>query len=119
MLQPLRLDLEVAVGAQFGDDAVELRRGVAVQLGVEIGIGEDQVLGDVAELGIVGEQRHVFLAVRGPSCDRSEPRNSVRATKRPRSSAIFGSCRPSISALRRMMCGDRYSMTISACASSK
>ena len=63
MLQPLRLDLEVAVGAQFGDQAVELRRGVPVHRGVEIGIGEDQVLGDVAELDIVGEQRQIRLAV--------------------------------------------------------
>ena len=29
VLQPLRLDLEVAVGAQFGDEAVELRRRYA------------------------------------------------------------------------------------------
>ena len=38
VLQPLRLDFQIAVGAQLGDDAVELRRGVAVQLGVEIGV---------------------------------------------------------------------------------
>ena len=91
MLQPLRLDLEVAVGAQFGDDAVELRRGVAVHRRFEIGIGEDQALGDVAKLDIVGEQREVVLARSASSCERSEPRNSVRAMNRPRSLAIFGS----------------------------
>ena len=115
MLQALRLDLEIAVGAEFGDDAVELRRGVAVELGVEVGVGEDQVFGDVAEFDIVGEQRQVGLALCG-RMHRSEPRNSVRARNRPRSSAMFGSCLPSISAVRRMMCGVRYSMTISACA---
>ena len=65
VLQPLRLDLEVAVGAQFGDEAVELRRGVAVERGLEIGVGEDEALGDVAEFDIVGEQREVFLARAG------------------------------------------------------
>ncbi len=63
MLHALRLDLEVAVGAQLGDDAVELRAGVAVHRRFEIGIGEDQVLGDVAQFDIVGEQRKVGLAV--------------------------------------------------------
>ena len=63
MLQPLRLDLEVAVGAQFGDEAVELRRRMPVHRRFEIGVGEDQVLGDVAELDIVGEQRQIRLAI--------------------------------------------------------
>ena len=63
VLQPLRLDLEVAVGAQFRHQRIELRRGVAVHGCLEIRIGEDQVLGDVAEFGIVGEQRQVFLAL--------------------------------------------------------
>ena len=65
MLQLLRFDLEVAVGAQFGDDGVELRRGVPVHRRFVIGVGEDEVLGDVAELGIVGKQRQILLARAG------------------------------------------------------
>ena len=65
MLQLLRLDLEVAVGAQFGNEGVELRRGVPVHRRFEIGVGEDQVLGDVAKLDVVGEERQIFLASAG------------------------------------------------------
>lgn len=65
MLQPLRLDFEVAIGAQFGNEAVELRRRMPVHLGVEIGIGKHQVLGDVAKVDIVGEQRKIGLAILG------------------------------------------------------
>ena len=54
----LRLDLQVAIGAQRGDGLGELRR-VAVHLRFEIGIGEDEVLGDVAQLDVAGEERHV------------------------------------------------------------
>ena len=36
-------------------------RGPAVQLGDAIGIGEDQILGDLAELGIAGEDRRQRL----------------------------------------------------------
>ncbi len=65
MLQPLRLDLQITIGAQFGDDAVELRARMPVHLGVEIRVRENQVLGDVAEFDIVGEQRQIRLAILG------------------------------------------------------
>ena len=65
VLQPLRLDLEIAVGAQLGDEAVELRAGMPVHFGVEIRVRENQVLGDIAELDIVCEQRQIRLAILG------------------------------------------------------
>ena len=65
MLQPLGLHFQIAVGAQLRHNAVELRRGMAVELRVVIGIGEDQAFGDVAQRDIVGEEREVSLAQLG------------------------------------------------------
>ena len=48
-------NLEGLVAPERGGDVVEIRGGPAVELGYAIGVGEDQVLGDLAHFGIVGE----------------------------------------------------------------
>ena len=53
--------LERAVGADFQGDIVELRRRPVVQLGVAVGIGEHQILSDLAQLGVGAEHRNPSL----------------------------------------------------------
>ena len=65
VLEPRDGELEGDIGAELGGDAVELGRGPAVALGDAIGIGEDQILGDLAELGIAGEDRRQRLLLAG------------------------------------------------------
>ena len=82
-LQMLRGDLQIDVGAQLGGDPVELRAGVPVERRREIGIGEDQRLGDVAKRDVVGEQREVGLALaRSASKGRSRETGCARGNAR-------------------------------------
>ena len=55
MFQALGRNFQIAVGTQCGNNRIKLRRGVAVQFRVKIGITEHQAFGDVAEGGIVGK----------------------------------------------------------------
>ncbi len=57
----LRRPFPRPVGAHRSGGDVELRAGPAVALGHAPRIGEDQILGDPAELCIVAEQRHVLF----------------------------------------------------------
>ncbi|MNV94263.1 hypothetical protein D3C71_1890430 [compost metagenome] len=68
MFQSLGFHLQVTVAAQLFDQAVEVRARVPVHLRLEIGIGEDEVFGDVAEFDIVGEEREVGLLVARRHC---------------------------------------------------
>ena len=58
-------DLQVAILAPARGIGIELRRGPAVELRHAVGIGEDQVLGDLAQRGVAGEGGdHRLLPVR-------------------------------------------------------
>ena len=59
----LRRDLERRVGLEGALVGVELRAGPAVERRLAIGIGEDQVLGDPAELDIAREQLEPALVL--------------------------------------------------------
>src|SRR3954471_7433782 len=56
-LQLLHRDLQARIPPKFGRDAVELRRGPAVELSDPIRIGEHQLLSDAAKLGVEAEHR--------------------------------------------------------------
>jgi hypothetical protein len=62
VLEALGLDLEIAVSTQLRHQRIKARC-VAIELGVEIGVGENEILSDVAKLGIFGEQGQVCLAL--------------------------------------------------------
>ena len=64
-LEPGYRNLEIGVTAKLGGDAVELRLGPAIAFMDHVGIGEDQILGDLAELGVVAEHRHLPFLVAG------------------------------------------------------
>lgn len=53
--------MQLHVIAEACRQAVEIRRGPAVLLGDAVGIGEDQVLGDLAQRMVAGEGRDALL----------------------------------------------------------
>ena len=71
--------VQVKVFAERGGGGVEPRLRPAVLLGHAVGIGEDQVLGDLAERMVAGERRDALFLSAGSA--RSEEKNSVRARK--------------------------------------
>ncbi len=50
--------LEGGIAADLGSDVVELRARPPVAAAEHVGVGEDQVLGDLAQLGVAGERGH-------------------------------------------------------------
>ena len=72
VLARLRRDLERRVGLEGALVGVELRAGPAVERRLAVGIGEDQILGDPAELDIAREQLEPALVLgRGAGEHRS------------------------------------------------
>ena len=64
-LQPRDRDMQIEVLAEARRSRIEPRRGPAVLLGPAVGIGEDQILGDLAQRMVAGERGDPFLLLRG------------------------------------------------------
>ena len=63
--------MQVEVVAEVGGERVEMGRGPAVLLGHAVRIGEDQILGDLAQRVVAGERRDgLFFSAAGSA--RSE-----------------------------------------------
>jgi hypothetical protein len=57
--------MQVEILAKAGGGRIQIGPGPAVLLGDAVGIGEDQVLGDLAQRVIAGERRNSLLLLRG------------------------------------------------------
>ena len=78
VFQALGRHFQIAVGAQLLHDAIELRRGMAVELRVIIGIAEDQAFGDVAQRHVVGKEREISLAQLGIEAEVGTAKQGAR-----------------------------------------
>ncbi len=78
MFQPLGRHFQIAVGAQFLHNAIKLRRSMAVELGVIIGIAEDQAFGDVTQRHVIGKEGEISLAQLGIEAQVGTAKQSTR-----------------------------------------
>ena len=64
-LEPRDRDVQVEVLAEGGRGRIEPGRGPAILLGLAVGIGEDQILGDLAQRVVARERGDPLLLLRG------------------------------------------------------
>ena len=80
-LEPRNRDVQVEVFPESGGGGVEPGLRPAVLLGDAVGIGEDQVLCDLAERVVAGERRNPLLLLARRAARGRSVKNSVRAMK--------------------------------------
>ena len=116
-LEPRDRDVQVEVFAKGGGGRIEPGRRPAVLFGLAVGLGKDQVLGDLAQRVVAGERGDPLLLLGGRhrqvGAEEQGPRQKGRDVIDE--AGITG---PEISPLRMMMCGSSSSIAMRARASS-